>query len=123
MSGLRRDREEPYAVLVSTRSSREDAEAIAQSFESQGAEAQVGVWERMGEKRFDVYLTGYSLLDEAGGDALRLREDGWSPQVVVLPGATEVAKTPQMRLLGSRLEVVAPAASSEPAGTDPSARP
>ncbi len=78
-------------------------------------EAQVGAWKRMGEERFDVYLTGYAALDAAGADALQLRERGWGPQVVVLPGAAEVAMTPVLQLLGSRLGLSSAAARSSPA--------
>ena len=54
-----------------------------------------------GVMRYDVYLTGYSSLAVAGGDALRLTERGFEPQVVVLPGEVALAKSPGLRLLGS----------------------
>ncbi len=69
---------------------------------------QVGRWTQLGEERFDVYLTGYDELALAGADALQLRERGWAPQVVVLPGETALATPPPLRLLGS-----SPAAASQ----------
>jgi general secretion pathway protein D len=101
VSGLRRSSASPWAVLVSTRSSREEAESLAASFERDGAEAQVGAWRQLGEERFDVYLTGYTELGEAGDAALRLRERGFAPQVVVMPGETALATPPALRMLGS----------------------
>ena len=101
VTGLRRSRKTPYAVLVTTRSVRSDALALAESFERDGLRAQVGAWSGFGVMRYDVYLTGYSSLAVAGGDALRLTERGFEPQVVVLPGEVALAKSPGLRLLGS----------------------
>jgi general secretion pathway protein D len=100
VSGLKRNPNAPYAVLVTTRNSRQDAEELVASFEREGAKAQLGEWQRFGEDRFDVYLTGYNDLAVAGADALRLRDRGWGPQVVVLPGELAIAKSPGLRLLG-----------------------
>jgi general secretion pathway protein D len=103
LSGLERNPDEPYAILIATRTGKDDAEAIAASFEREGLKTQVGRWEQSGEERFDVYLSGYGDLVLAGADALQLRERGWEPEVVVLPGATAVATQPPLRTLGSRL--------------------
>ena len=105
--GLERYPGEPYAILLATRSGQADAQAIADSFEREGLQAQVGRWERRGEERFDVYLSGYPDLSRAGSDALELRERGWAPEVVVLPGEVERAEPPPLRSLGSRLRAPA----------------
>lgn len=102
VSGLERSPGKPYAILLATRSGEDDAGAIAESFEREGLEVQVGRWQLGGEDRFDVYLTGYTEFAPAGGDALQLRERGWAPQVVVLPGETALATMPPLRLLGSQ---------------------
>ncbi|MFP6628852.1 MAG: secretin N-terminal domain-containing protein [Myxococcota bacterium] len=107
LSGLERSPGKPYALLVTTRSGEDDAEAIAESFKLEGLEVQVGRWTQLGEERFDVYLTGYDQLALAGADALQLRERGWAPQVVVLPGETALATPPPLRLLGSSLGAAA----------------
>ena len=114
VSGLERSPGEPYAILIATRSGKDDAEAIADSFKLEGLEVQVGRWTQAGEERFDVYLTGYDELALVGADALQLRERGWAPQVVVLPGETALATTPPLRLLGSQ-----PAAASRTDGEAP----
>lgn len=105
--GLERRPEAPYAILLATRSGQDDAQAIADSFEREGLEAQVGRWERQGEERFDVYLSGYADLSLAGFDALELQDRGWAPQIVVLPGEVERAEPQRFRSLGSRLSVPA----------------
>jgi general secretion pathway protein D len=105
VSGLTRRPGVPYAVLVTSRASREEAESIAAELAAEGGETQIGAWTWMGEESFDVYLTGYAELSEAGDDAMRLRERGFGPEVVVLPGVMEVAQTPGLKLLGARPEV------------------
>ena len=105
--GLERRAGQPYAILVATRSGKADAQAIADSFEREGLEAQVGRWERDGKERFDVYLSGYPDLSLAGSDALQLRERGWAPRVVVLPGEVERTTPQPLRSLGSRLSAPA----------------
>ncbi len=100
VEGLRRNPKAPYAVLVTTRESRADADLLAESFERDGLRAQVGEWSYGGPPRYDVYLTGYRKLDVAGADSLRLRERGFEPQVVVLPGEVEIAESPGLRELG-----------------------
>jgi general secretion pathway protein D len=100
--GIRRTSQAPYAVLVTTRSDGDAARTLADSFERDGLRAQVGVWEdSSGRPRYDVYLTGYGQMADAGFDAFHLQDRGFRPQVVVLPGELAVAKTPGLRLLGS----------------------
>jgi hypothetical protein len=102
VEGLSRSPGEPYAVLVATRGSAEEAAAVAEPLREEGAEVQIGRWSGPEQEHFDVYLTGYRSLDHAGGDALELRERGFAPQVVVLPGGTALAQVPPLRFLGSR---------------------
>ena len=103
VSGLRRNPRTPYAVLVTTRTQRADAETLAEAFEREGMRAQVGSWDGYGGgTRHDVYLTGYSNLAAAGATALELRDRGFGPQVVVLPGATDVAELPPIEMLGGK---------------------
>jgi hypothetical protein len=78
---------EPYAVLVDTRTSEAEADAIVGRFVADGRPAAVGRWDDFGRERFDVYLTGFHSLAEAGAESVDLVREGWVPQVVVLPGA------------------------------------
>jgi general secretion pathway protein D len=78
---------EPYAVLVDTWTTEVEADAIVERFLADGRAAAVGRWEDYGRERFDVYLTGFDSLTDAGEQSVRLVHEGWKPQVVVLPGA------------------------------------
>ncbi len=104
LKGVRMSSRFPYALLLSTVSDRGEAQEIADGFEREGADAQVGSWMRGGQELFDVYLTGYRKMALAGADALRLRERGFAPQVVVMPGAVQGATAPGVQLLGSDLD-------------------
>ncbi len=101
VQGVRRNDKHPYAVLVTTRETREAAQELADSFERDGYRAQVGHWESYGAPRFDVYLTGYARLHAAGAAAMRISDRGFDPEVVVLPGDISLAKSPGLRLLGA----------------------
>jgi hypothetical protein len=75
-----------WAVLVTTRPSRQEAQDVARTLEGDGAPpVQVTSWEREGDPRFDVYLTGFHSLAEAGAAANRLLGSGYRPRVVPLP--------------------------------------
>jgi len=74
-----------YALRIDTRRSQDDATAIAEAFALDGHTTRVSAWEGVGGKRFDVYLTGYEELADAGTAALQLRHAGWVPEVAVLP--------------------------------------
>ena len=102
VTGIRRTPMAPYAVLVTTRRDREAAQLLADSFERDGLRAQVGAWaDSNGVLLYDVYLTGYSQLADAGFDSFLMQDRGFRPQVVVLPGELAVAKPPALRMLGS----------------------
>ena len=77
--------EAPYAVLVTTQSNEEDALEIAQGLTSESQTAVVSSWQGLDRRRFDVYLTGYEHIEDAGEAAIRVRVDGWTPDVVALP--------------------------------------
>ena len=81
-AGPLREKGAPYAVLVETRRRKEDAEAIAESF---GPAGQVVRWEQDSQTYFDVYVTGFETLPGASAEALRIREGGWNPKVIVVP--------------------------------------
>jgi len=75
----------PYAVLVTTRTRLDDAEALAQGFEMQGYAAEVQPWDLDGEALFDVYLTSFESLSAAANAASALSEDGWLADLKMLP--------------------------------------
>ncbi len=75
----------PYAVLVTTRETEAEARGIAEGFSSNGEPASVASWSRYDQQHYDVYMTGFASLPDAGAAALRARGRGWQPQVVALP--------------------------------------
>jgi len=90
VSGLEEIEGAPYALRVDTRERREDAEAIAESLELEGLSVQLGRWKSSeGRERFDVYVTGFETIADAGAASLWLHRAGWKPQLVVLPVEAE----------------------------------
>lgn len=85
LEGLSRVTEAPYALLATTRSRRGDADAIAGRLSGPEGNGRVVVLETDGRPRFDVYLTGFQKLAEAGKAALDLSAQGWTPSVVAVP--------------------------------------
>lgn len=81
----------PYAVLLTTRRLRADAESLAESFGDPAHPGRVVSWRHSGDERHDVYLTGFASLDAASEAAFALRERGFAPEVIVNPAAlTEI---------------------------------
>jgi hypothetical protein len=86
VSGLEEIQGAPYALRVDTRERLEDAATIVESLKLDGLSAQLGRWRSPGgEERFDVYVTGFETIADAGAASLRLHQAGWKPQWVVLP--------------------------------------
>ncbi|MDJ0850199.1 MAG: secretin N-terminal domain-containing protein [Myxococcota bacterium] len=78
----------PYALRVATRRQGSDAEVIASSFGLQGQKTRVLRWEgEGGDARFDVYLVGFETVGAVSEAALRARDGGWTPELVVVPEA------------------------------------
>ena len=74
---------EPYALLVATRATRAEAEAILPELQGLAGEPLVVEWQDDGQPRFDVYLTGFSEIAALGGEALALRERGFTPRLEI----------------------------------------
>ncbi len=81
----------PYAVLLTTRRLRADAESLAEDFGDPAHPGRVVSWRHSGDERHDVYLTGFASLDAASQAAFALRERGFEAEVIVNPAAlTEI---------------------------------
>jgi general secretion pathway protein D len=79
-----------YAVLVATRPTETEAETVAGQLEARdAAPVRVTAWDWRGDERFDVYLTGFQTMAEAGAAANRLIGSGYRPRVVALPDDEE----------------------------------
>jgi general secretion pathway protein D len=88
---LRMGEEDGYALLVTTRTSEKEAQAVAGALEAEGARMpRVVAWEFEGEPRWDVYVGGFETLLEASAAAEPLVAAGWMPEVVALPPHTAV---------------------------------
>lgn len=75
-----------YAVLVATRTQAEQAENVARTLPlAEGEESQISGWQWEGRNRFDVMVTGYRTLAQAGRAVLRLGSTGYRPRVIAIP--------------------------------------
>jgi len=76
----------PYAVRVTTREMREDAEAIADGLALRGHRTTVHEWSHEGRPRYDVYVLSLESLVDASEIARVLSDEGWQADPVILPG-------------------------------------
>jgi general secretion pathway protein D len=74
-----------WALRLATLADEGEAEAVAVRVASDERPARVSRWESSGGPAFDVLLFGFGTLAEASDASLLLRDDGWDPDVVVLP--------------------------------------
>ncbi len=85
LAGVTGGASDAFAVLVTSTTSRQDAERIASELAADGdTEARVVAWSWYDVERFDVYATGFESLSEAAAASNRLRSRGWRPRVVAL---------------------------------------
>jgi general secretion pathway protein D len=78
--------EPAYAVLVTTRSERGDAEDIARSLTMRGYETRIHLWSP-GEGKpdfFDVYVLSLETMADAANVASTLNDEGWQTALTVL---------------------------------------
>jgi hypothetical protein len=85
--GLDAEEDGPVALRITTRTSEAQARSVAESFETGSHSVRVLRWEAEGEERFDVLLTGFRSIADAGAASKPLAAEGWLPQIVVVPGA------------------------------------
>jgi general secretion pathway protein D len=74
---------EPYALLVATRATRPEAEAILPELHGLAGQPLIVEWQDEGQPRFDVYLTGFAEIAALGGEAIALRERGFTPRLEI----------------------------------------
>ncbi len=72
-----------YALLVATRTTRAEADAIARELAGQAPALRVAEWSWRAEPRFDVYAVGFEAPNAAGPLATALRARGFRPGFVV----------------------------------------
>jgi len=77
--------ETAWALRVATVADPAEAQAIADRLGTSARPAHVSRWEANAGPAFDVTLFGFATLPEANDAALQLREDGYDPDLVVLP--------------------------------------
>ena len=74
-----------WALRVATRADEAEAQAIAARLSASARPARVTRWESSSGSVFDVSVSGFATLSEANDTALQLREEGYDPEVVVVP--------------------------------------
>lgn len=73
-----------YALLVATRATREDAEAVVRDLADIRRPATVVVWSQRGRILYDVYLTGFPEVAPMGPLGARLRTRGYRPTLTIV---------------------------------------
>jgi len=74
-----------WALRVAARADEAEAQAIAARLSAGARPARVTRWESSSGPVFDVSVSGFATLSEASDTALQLREEGYDPEVVVVP--------------------------------------
>jgi general secretion pathway protein D len=74
-----------WVLRVATRSDEAEAQAIATRLSSGARPASVSRWESAGGPIFDVNLFGFATVADANQAALKLRDEGYDPEVLVAP--------------------------------------
>ena len=77
--------ETAWALRVATVADEAEAQAIAARLATSARPARVSRWESSVGPVFDVTLFRFATLSDANDTALQLREDGYDPELVVLP--------------------------------------
>ncbi len=81
----------PYAVLLDSVRSEEQAKEIAAAFESDGFETRITSWEAFGTNVHDVYIVELRDFDAGILLARRLADAGWPAEVTILSPENEFA--------------------------------
>jgi hypothetical protein len=79
------DGESGFAVLVTTRGRRDDADSIAQSLEFRGYQTEIHAWTLRDQELFDVYVTSLDTMADAAEVASLLNREGWQADLTLLP--------------------------------------
>lgn len=79
------DGESGFAVLVTTRGRRDDADSIAQSLEFRGYQTEIHAWALRDQELFDVYVTSLETMADAAEVASLLNREGWEADLTLLP--------------------------------------
>ncbi|HTO71870.1 MAG TPA: secretin N-terminal domain-containing protein [Myxococcota bacterium] len=81
MQPLRAFVTEPYALLVATRATREQAEDVLPELADLPGTPLVTQWtDDVGGQHFDVYLTGFPEIGPLGDESIELRKRGFTPR-------------------------------------------
>jgi hypothetical protein len=84
MQPLRAVATEPYALLVATRGTREEAEDVLPLISDLPGTPTVIQWHDGDNERFDVYLTGFPEIGPLGKESQTLRERGFTPRFEIV---------------------------------------
>ncbi|HXZ85761.1 MAG TPA: secretin N-terminal domain-containing protein [Myxococcota bacterium] len=84
MQPLRATATEPYALLVATRATREQAEDVLPEISDLPGTPQIIEWRDGDSVRFDVYLTGFPEIGPLASESLLLRQRGFMPRFEIV---------------------------------------
>lgn len=84
VEGLEVPPDAPWALRVDTRRRESDARAVAEGIALEGRQTQIGRWRSSGGPLYDVVVTGFATLAEAGEAARSLGAAGWQTELVSL---------------------------------------
>jgi general secretion pathway protein D len=79
------DGEPGFAVLVTTRGRRDDADSIAQSLDFRGYHTEIHAWTLHDQELYDVYVTSLETMADAAEVASLLNREGWQADLTLLP--------------------------------------
>jgi len=79
------DGESGFAVLVTTRGRRDDADSIAQSLDFRGYQTEIHAWTLHDQELYDVYVTSLETMADAAEVASLLNREGWQADLTLLP--------------------------------------
>ncbi len=78
--------EAPYAVWVFGSERQDEAEAVAANLTLDSREARVVPWKSGSPQHYDVFVLGFAHFGDAMRTSLAVRDQGYEPEVVALPG-------------------------------------
>jgi general secretion pathway protein D len=79
----------PWAILVTTATTEDDAQAIAYGLGDLDRPIEIIPWSWHDRQYFDVYVTGFASLAETSPVSLALRRAAWQPSLTVVPEALQ----------------------------------
>jgi Flp pilus assembly secretin CpaC len=85
LAPLAHDAKTAWALRIATRSDEAQAQAIAARVSASARPARVTSWRSSSGLNYDVTIAGFATVSDANEAALKLRDEGYDPELVVVP--------------------------------------